>query len=56
MALILETCSRPVGCEKYAEAAHRFMLLAPTLPHPFDFRREKLVGIGHSLGGVSMSV
>lgn len=47
---------RPVGCEKYAEAAHRFMLHGPTLPIPVDFQREKLVGIGHSLGGVGMSV
>ena len=46
----------PVGCEKYAEAVHRFMLRGPTSPTPVDFRREKLVGIGHSLGGVGMSV
>lgn len=48
--------SCPVGCEKYAEATHRFMLHGPTLSTPFDFQREKLVGIGHSLGGVGMSV
>ena len=46
----------PVGCERYAEAAHRFMLHGPTFPTPVDFRHEKLVGIGHSLGGVGMSV
>ncbi|KAH0839450.1 hypothetical protein J3R83DRAFT_240 [Lanmaoa asiatica] len=45
-----------VGCEKYAEAAHRFMLRGPTRPTPVDFQREKLVGIGHSLGGVSISI
>ncbi|KAF8128236.1 Alpha/beta hydrolase fold-1 [Boletus edulis] len=47
---------RTFGCEKYAEAAHRFMLRGPTFPTPVDFRREKLVGIGHSLGGVGISI
>ncbi|KAG8218168.1 cyclin-like protein [Butyriboletus roseoflavus] len=47
---------RNFGCEKYAEAAHRFMLRGPTFPTPVDFRREKLVGIGHSLGGVGISI
>ncbi|KAF8548320.1 hypothetical protein OG21DRAFT_1479236 [Imleria badia] len=47
---------RNFGCEKYAEAAHRFMLCGPTLPIPVDFWREKLVGIGHSLGGVGISI
>ena len=32
------------------------MLRGPTLPTPVDFHHEKLVGIGHSLGGVGMSV
>ncbi|KAI9460409.1 Alpha/beta hydrolase fold-1 [Boletus coccyginus] len=47
---------RNFGCEKYAEAAHRFMLRGPTFPTPVNFRREKLVGIGHSLGGVGISI
>ncbi|KAF9224545.1 hypothetical protein BS17DRAFT_80578 [Gyrodon lividus] len=47
---------RTFGCEKYAEAVHRFMLSGPTLPTPVDFRSQKLIGIGHSLGGVAISI
>ncbi|KAG9316960.1 Alpha/beta hydrolase fold-1 [Chiua virens] len=47
---------RTFGCEKYARAAHRFMRHAHTLSTPVDFDREKLVGIGHSLGGVCISI
>lgn len=44
-----------VGCRKYAEAVHRFMSAGQKLtPTPFDFRNQRLVGIGHSLGGVAM--
>ncbi len=39
-----------VTCEKYAFAARRF------LAHDPSFRPKRLVGIGHSLGGVSMWV
>jgi alpha-beta hydrolase superfamily lysophospholipase len=47
---------RAFGCEKYAEAVHRFMSSGPALPTPVDFRRQKLIGIGHSLGGVVISI
>ncbi|KAF8838206.1 hypothetical protein BDN67DRAFT_109238 [Paxillus ammoniavirescens] len=47
---------RTFGCERYAEAVHRFMSSAPTLPTPVDFRDQKLIGIGHSLGGVAISI
>ncbi|KAF9239173.1 hypothetical protein BU15DRAFT_88161 [Melanogaster broomeanus] len=47
---------RTFGCEKYAEAVHRFMSSGPALPIPVDFRSQKLIGIGHSLGGVAISI
>ncbi len=39
----------PVSCEKYAQAAHRFLLSKSV--HGIDFRTRNLVGVGHSLGG-----
>jgi hypothetical protein len=45
-----------VGCHKYAEAVHRFMSAGLRLTSTFDFRSQRLVGIGHSLGGVAMLV
>ncbi|KAL4067117.1 hypothetical protein V8B97DRAFT_1977937 [Scleroderma yunnanense] len=47
---------RNFGCEKYAEAVHRFMTSGGTLSPPVDFSTQKLVGIGHSLGGVAVSI
>ena len=46
--------SVPVTCEKYALAAHRFLLAGPSRGAGVDFLRRNLVGIGHSLGGVAM--
>ncbi|KAF4600442.1 hypothetical protein EYR38_005070 [Pleurotus pulmonarius] len=42
-------------CEKYAQAAHRFLTAGPQHGAKVDFLRRNLVGIGHSLGGVAMS-
>lgn len=47
---------RSFGCERYAEAVHRFMSLGHTLSPPVNFWDEALVGIGHSLGSVAMQV
>ncbi|KAI6044065.1 hypothetical protein EDC04DRAFT_458063 [Pisolithus marmoratus] len=47
---------RQFGCEKYAEAVHRFMISGPVLSPSFDFKTQKLVGIGHSLGGVAIVI
>ncbi|KAF7967447.1 hypothetical protein HWV62_34323 [Athelia sp. TMB] len=40
-----------VSCKKYAHAVHRFMTAGPV-----DFGGRRLVGIGHSLGGVAMTI
>ncbi|KAH7888249.1 hypothetical protein F5I97DRAFT_1806658 [Phlebopus sp. FC_14] len=42
---------RNFGCEKYAEAVHRFMSSKPA-----DFKGQTLIGIGHSLGGVAIAI
>ncbi|KAK0205878.1 Alpha/beta hydrolase fold-1 [Desarmillaria ectypa] len=42
------------NCEKYAQAAHRFLLSKSV--HGIDFRTRNLVGVGHSLGGVAMTM
>ncbi|KIM52365.1 hypothetical protein SCLCIDRAFT_141294 [Scleroderma citrinum Foug A] len=47
---------RNFGCEKYAEAVHHFMTSASTLSPPVNFSTQKLVGIGHSLGGVAIAI
>ncbi|KIJ59413.1 hypothetical protein HYDPIDRAFT_190512 [Hydnomerulius pinastri MD-312] len=47
---------RNFGCEKYAEAVHRFMSSGSKLSTPVDFRSQKLLGLGHSLGGVAISI
>ncbi|EIW81792.1 hypothetical protein CONPUDRAFT_164564 [Coniophora puteana RWD-64-598 SS2] len=45
-----------LGCEKYAQAVHRFIRLAPRSAGMDFWRRGiKLVGLGHSLGGVAVS-
>ncbi|EPQ59795.1 alpha/beta-hydrolase [Gloeophyllum trabeum ATCC 11539] len=43
--------SNQFTCEKYACAAHAFLTSGPV-----DFRHRNLVGIGHSLGGVAMTI
>ncbi|KAG2153451.1 Alpha/beta hydrolase fold-1 [Suillus bovinus] len=43
---------RDFGCRRYADAVHRFMSARPM----FDFRSQRLVGIGHSLGGVAITI
>ncbi|KAG0699761.1 Alpha/beta hydrolase family-domain-containing protein [Suillus ampliporus] len=47
---------RDFGCRRYAEAVHRFMSAGLRLEPMFDFRNQRLVGIGHSLGGVAMTI
>ncbi|KAG2064661.1 alpha/beta-hydrolase [Suillus decipiens] len=47
---------RNFGCRKYADAVHRFMSAGPMLRPTFDFRSQRLVGIGHSLGGVAITI
>jgi len=42
-------------CEMYARSAHRFLSAGLDYGARVDFRSRKLVGIGHSLGGVSMA-
>ncbi|TFK53357.1 alpha/beta-hydrolase [Heliocybe sulcata] len=42
--------TKKFSCETYARAAHEFLTAGPV-----DFRPRKLVGIGHSLGGVAMT-
>ena len=37
----------------FAECAMRFLLSGLTHSTPVDFSKRNLVGIGHSLGGVS---
>ncbi|KAL0948892.1 hypothetical protein HGRIS_009008 [Hohenbuehelia grisea] len=43
-------------CEKYARAAYRFLSAGPQQGAKVDFTSRNLVGIGHSLGGVAMTV
>jgi hypothetical protein len=45
-----------VSCLKYAHAAHRFLTAGAEHGAKVDFSKRNLVGIGHSLGGVTMSV
>ncbi|KAG2751062.1 alpha/beta-hydrolase [Suillus brevipes Sb2] len=47
---------RNFGCRKYADAVHRFMSAGPRFKPMFDFRSQRLVGIGHSLGGVAITI
>ncbi|KAG1732029.1 Alpha/beta hydrolase fold-1 [Suillus paluster] len=44
------------GCRRYAEAVHRFMSAGLRLEPTVDFRSQRLVGIGHSLGGVAITI
>lgn len=43
-----------VTCEKYATAVHHFLLAGRDHGAKVDFRQRNLVGVAHSLGGVSM--
>ncbi|KAH7907127.1 Alpha/beta hydrolase fold-1 [Hygrophoropsis aurantiaca] len=47
---------RNFGCEKYAQAVHRFLSAGAEHGAQLDFKRQKLVGIGHSLGGVAITI
>ncbi|KAJ7200976.1 Alpha/beta hydrolase fold-1 [Mycena rebaudengoi] len=44
------------SCEKYAQAVHHFLSRRPEAGGKVDFRSRKLVGIGHSLGGVAITM
>lgn len=41
-------------CAKYATAVHHFLTAGPEHGAQIDFKKRNLVGIGHSLGAVSM--
>jgi hypothetical protein len=45
-----------VTCHKYAHAVQHFLSAGLTHGARIDFYKRNLVGIGHSLGGVAMSV
>lgn len=42
------------GTKLFAECATQFLLSGPTFHTPVDFSKRNLVGIGHSVGGVSV--
>ncbi|TDL17663.1 alpha/beta-hydrolase [Rickenella mellea] len=43
-------------CEKYAFAVHRFLLAGTNKGAKVDFKSRRLIGVGHSLGGVAMTI
>ncbi|KAJ3788256.1 Alpha/beta hydrolase fold-1 [Lentinula aff. detonsa] len=43
-------------CDKYAEAIYHFLAASPDHGAKVDFRKRRLYGIGHSLGGNTMSL
>ncbi|KII96155.1 hypothetical protein PLICRDRAFT_170729 [Plicaturopsis crispa FD-325 SS-3] len=43
-------------CEKYAQSVHYFLSAGPDHGARIDFRNRHLVGIGHSLGGVAITI
>ncbi|KIK55964.1 hypothetical protein GYMLUDRAFT_47432 [Collybiopsis luxurians FD-317 M1] len=43
-------------CDKYAQAIHHFLDAGPNHGAKVDFRTRRLYGIGHSLGGNTMSL
>lgn len=45
-----------VNCEKYAQAIYHFLDAGPEYGAKVDFRSRRLYGIGHSLGGNTMSL
>ncbi|KAJ6546687.1 Alpha/beta hydrolase fold-1 [Mycena vulgaris] len=44
------------SCERFAQAAHHFLSVSPYHVAGLDFRTRNLVGIGHSLGGVAITM
>lgn len=44
------------SCERYAQAVHHFLSAGPEEGAGVDFRKRNLVGIGHSLGGVAITM
>ncbi|KAF8130051.1 Alpha/beta hydrolase fold-1 [Mycena galopus ATCC 62051] len=44
------------SCERYAQAVHHFLSVGPDEGAHVDFRKRNLVGIGHSLGGVAITM
>ncbi|KAE9401837.1 hypothetical protein BT96DRAFT_918587 [Gymnopus androsaceus JB14] len=44
------------NCEKYAQAIYHFLDAGPEYGAKVDFRSRRLYGIGHSLGGNTMSL
>ncbi|KAJ6596751.1 Alpha/beta hydrolase fold-1 [Mycena sp. CBHHK59/15] len=44
------------SCEKYGQSVHHFLSAGPDHGAKVDFRRRNLVGIGHSLGGVAITI
>ncbi|KAJ7721143.1 Alpha/beta hydrolase fold-1 [Mycena metata] len=42
--------------ERYAQAVYRFLSVGPKEGAPVDFRQRNLVGIGHSQGGVAITI
>ncbi|KAJ7196947.1 Alpha/beta hydrolase fold-1 [Mycena pura] len=44
------------SCERYAQAIHHFLSIGPNEGAKVDFRKRNLVGIGHSLGGVAITM
>ncbi|EGO30149.1 hypothetical protein SERLADRAFT_341696, partial [Serpula lacrymans var. lacrymans S7.9] len=47
---------RSFCCETYAQAVHRFLSAGLEHEARVDFRTQRLVGIGHSLGGCAISL
>ncbi|KAJ6473131.1 hypothetical protein C8R45DRAFT_1163627, partial [Mycena sanguinolenta] len=44
------------SCERYAQAVHHFLSVGPEQGGSVDFRKRNLVGIGHSLGAVAITM
>ncbi|KAJ7165670.1 Alpha/beta hydrolase fold-1 [Mycena crocata] len=44
------------SCERYAQAVHHFLSIGPDQGGCVDFSKRNLVGIGHSLGGVAITM
>ncbi|KAJ7775678.1 Alpha/Beta hydrolase protein [Mycena maculata] len=44
------------SAERYAQAVHHFLSIGPDQGATVDFRKRNLVGIGHSLGGITITM
>ncbi|KAF7300970.1 Abhydrolase domain-containing protein mpaH [Mycena indigotica] len=44
------------SCERYAQGIYHFLSMGPEQGGKVDFRKRNLVGIGHSLGGVAVTL